>query len=115
MCIRDRRIADRPEDIHAARIATGEAHAIIGGDLVVSASTEALSKMLEGRTRAVISCTETPTADFTRNRDWHFLLARLKQQLIATLGADHTYFIDAQHLAKQLLGDALYALSLIHI
>ena len=102
------RIADRPEDIHAARIATGEAHAIIGGDLVVSASTEALSKMLEGRTRAVISCTETPTADFTRNRDWHFPLAGLKQQLIDTLGSDHARFIDAQHLANTLMGDALY-------
>jgi indolepyruvate ferredoxin oxidoreductase len=103
------RIADRPEDIHAARIATGEAHAILGGDLVVSASTEALSKMLEGRTRAVVSCTETPTADFTRNRDWHFPLAGLKDQLVATIGADHAAFIDAQHLASALMGDALYA------
>jgi indolepyruvate ferredoxin oxidoreductase len=103
------RIADRPQDIHAARIATGEAHAIIGGDLVVSASPEALSKMLEGQTRAVISCTETPTAEFTRNRDWHFPLAGLKQQVIDTLGADQTQFIDAQHLANVLMGDALYA------
>lgn len=54
------RIADRPEDIHAARIATGEAHAVLGGDLVVSAGSEALSKMLEGHTRAIVSCTETP-------------------------------------------------------
>ena len=38
------RIADRPEDIHAARIATGEADAVIGGDMVVSAGTEALSQ-----------------------------------------------------------------------
>ncbi len=103
------RIADRPEDIHAARIATGEAHAILGGDLVVSASTEALSKMLEGRTRAVVSCTDTPTADFTRNRDWHFPLAGLQRQLTDTLGADHVRFIDAQHLATRLMGDALYA------
>jgi indolepyruvate ferredoxin oxidoreductase len=102
------RIADRPEDIHAARIATGEAHAVLGGDLVVSASTEALSKMLEGRTRAVVSCTETPTADFTRNRDWHFPLAGLKTQLSDTLGADHVQFIDAQPLASRLMGDALY-------
>ncbi|MGB4063675.1 MAG: indolepyruvate ferredoxin oxidoreductase family protein [Azonexus sp.] len=102
------RIADRPEDIHAARIATGEAHAVLGGDLVVSASTEALSKMLEGRTRAVVSCTDTPTADFTRNRDWHFPLAGLKTQLNETLGADHVQFIDAQHLANRLMGDALY-------
>ncbi|MFZ2974270.1 MAG: indolepyruvate ferredoxin oxidoreductase family protein [Ferribacterium limneticum] len=102
------RIADRPEDIHAARIATGEAHAVLGGDLVVSAGTEALSKMLEGRTRAVVSCTDTPTADFTRNRDWHFPLAGLKTQLNETLGADHVQFIDAQHLASRLMGDALY-------
>ena len=103
------RIADRPEDIHAARIATGEAHAMIGGDLVVSASTEALSKMLEGRTRAVISCTETPTAEFTRNRDWHFPQAGLKKQLTDALGEEQACFIDAQHLASTLMGDALYA------
>jgi indolepyruvate ferredoxin oxidoreductase len=102
------RIADRPEDIHAARIATGEAHAVLGGDLVVSASTEALAKMLEGHTRAVVSCTETPTAEFTRNRDWHFPLAGLQKQLSETLGADHVRFIDAQHLATRLIGDALY-------
>jgi indolepyruvate ferredoxin oxidoreductase len=103
------RIADRPEDIHAARIATGEAHALLGGDLVVSASAEALSKMLEGSTRAVVSCTETPTADFTRNRDWHFPLAGMQRSLIDTLGRDHVEFLDTQHLATQLMGDALYA------
>ncbi|HMT79840.1 MAG TPA: indolepyruvate ferredoxin oxidoreductase family protein [Azonexus sp.] len=102
------RIADHPEDIHAARIATGEAHAVLGGDLVVSASSEALSKMLEGHTRAIVSCTETPTADFTRNRDWHFPLTGLKQQLAETLGASNIRFIDAQHLASRLMGDALF-------
>ncbi|WP_153146699.1 indolepyruvate ferredoxin oxidoreductase family protein [Dechloromonas sp. H13] len=102
------RIADRPEDIHAARIATGEAHAVLGGDLVVSAGTEALSKMLEGRTRAVVSCSESPTADFTRNRDWHFPLAGMKRQLVDTLGSDRVAFLDAQHLATRLMGDALY-------
>ncbi len=103
------RIADRPEDIHAARIATGEAHAVLGGDLVVSASSEALAKMLEGRTRAVVSCTDTPTAEFTRNRDWKFPLAGLQQQLTDSLGSDAVNFIDAQHLAARLIGDALYA------
>jgi len=103
------RIADRPEDIHAARIATGEAHAVLGGDLVVSAGSEALSKMLEGRTRAVVSCTDTPTADFTRNRDWHFPLAGLQKSLTETLGSTAVDFIDAQHLATRLMGDALYA------
>ena len=103
------RIADCPENIHAARIATGEAHAILGGDLVVSANPEALSKMLAGRTRAVVSCSETPTAEFTKNRDWHFPLKGMKQQLIDALGSDHALFIDAQHLASKLMGEALFA------
>ena len=60
-------------------------------------------------TRAVVSCTDTPTAEFTRNRDWHFPLAGLQRQLSDTLGADHLHFIDAQHLATRLMGDALYA------
>jgi indolepyruvate ferredoxin oxidoreductase len=103
------RISDRPADIHAARIATGEAHAVLGGDLVVSAGTEARSKMLEGRTRAVVSCTDTPTADFTRNRDWHFPLAGLQKQLTEALGGEQVQFIDSNHLASALMGDALYA------
>ncbi len=107
------RIADRPEDIHAARIATGEAHAILGGDLVVSASSDALAKMLEGKTRAVVSSTDTPTAEFTRNRDWRFPQAGLQKQLTDTLGADAVDFLDAQHLAERLLGDTLFAGALL--
>ncbi|WP_374326132.1 indolepyruvate ferredoxin oxidoreductase family protein [Azonexus sp.] len=107
------RIANRPEDIHAARIATGEAHAILGGDLVVSASSDALAKMLEGRTRAVVSSTATPTAEFTRNRDWRFPQAGLQKQLTDTLGADAVDFLDAQHLAERLLGDTLFAGALL--
>lgn len=103
------RIANRPEDIHAARIATGEAHAVLGGDLVVSASPEAMAKMLDGKTRAVVSCTATPTADFTRQRDWRFPLAGLQQQLREALGDERVRFIDSNHLATVLMGDALYA------
>ncbi|HZX30830.1 MAG TPA: indolepyruvate ferredoxin oxidoreductase family protein [Rhodocyclaceae bacterium] len=102
------RIADRQEDIHAARIATGEAHAVLGGDLVVTAGNEALSKMLEGRTRAVVSCTETPTADFTRNPDWEFPLNRMQKAIADTVGSGNADFLDAQHLATRLMGDALY-------
>jgi indolepyruvate ferredoxin oxidoreductase len=103
------RIANRPQDIHAARIATGEAHAVLGGDLVVSAGSEAQSKMQAGRTRAVVSCTETPTAEFTRNRDWHFPQAGLRRQLAEALGDAAVEFLDSSHLARRLMGDALFA------
>ena len=102
------RFADRPEDIHAARIATGEAHAVLGGDLVVSAGPEALAKMLEGRTRAVVSRTETPTADFTRNPDWLFPQAAMEKRIGDAVGTGNADFLDAQHLATCLMGDALF-------
>ncbi len=72
------RIADQPGDIHAARIATGEAQAVIGGDLVVTAGAEALSKVLAGKTRAVVNVAETPTAEFTHNPDWQFPQQRMQ-------------------------------------
>ena len=107
------RIADRPDDIHAARIATGEANAIVGGDLVVSASTEAISKMLTGSTRAVVNTAETPTAEFTRNPDWQFPLDRMEARIVESCGEDRTWFIDTQHLASRLMGDAIFANTLL--
>ena len=102
------RIADRPEDIHAARIATGEAHAVLGGDLVVTAGGESLAKMLAGRTQAVVSCSETPTAEFTRDPDWLFPREGMRDRITEAVGPGRVDFLDAQHLATALMGDALY-------
>jgi indolepyruvate ferredoxin oxidoreductase len=60
------------------RVATGDADALIGGDLIVSASPDALTRMQAGRTRVVVNCARTPTADFTRNPDWQFPLERMQ-------------------------------------
>ena len=103
------RIADQPADIHAARIATGEAHAIVGGDLVVSAGSEAVSKMLAGKTRAVVNTAETPTAEFTRNPDWQFPLSRMEERIVESCGEDNAWFFDAQQLSIRLMGDAIFA------
>ncbi|MBW7901127.1 MAG: indolepyruvate ferredoxin oxidoreductase family protein [Rhodocyclaceae bacterium] len=103
------RIADRPEDIHAARIATGEADAIIGGDLVVSAGNEAIAKTLPGRTRAVVNLAETPTAEFTGNPDWQFPLDRMAARIVDACGDGNVHFVDAQRMAVKLMGDAIFA------
>ena len=99
------RIADAPETLHAVRIATGEADAVIGGDIVVAASGDALIKMAGGRTRAVVNSCETPTSEFTSNPDWQFPLGRM-QDAIRNAGAGAS-FIDATALATRLLGDAI--------
>ncbi|MBI1906071.1 MAG: indolepyruvate ferredoxin oxidoreductase family protein [Rhodocyclales bacterium] len=105
------RIADRPQDLHAVRIAAGEANAVIGGDIIVTASAEALAKMAAHRTRAVVNRAETPTSEFTHNPDWQFPLDRMEQALREALGEGGdtatVNFIDAQQLATTLMGDAI--------
>mgnify|MGYP003382072589 CR=1 FL=1 len=103
------RIADRPEDIHAVRVAAGEADAVIGGDIVVTANTEALAKMRAGVTLAVVNCAETPTAEFIRNPDWQFPLARMQQTIVEAGGEGRVDFIDASNLATTLMGDAIFS------
>ncbi|MFA4970065.1 MAG: DUF6537 domain-containing protein, partial [Sulfuritalea sp.] len=101
------RICDDPEAIHAVRVATGEADAVIGGDVIVTASPDALTRMQSGRTRVVVNCAETPTADFTRNPDWQFPLARMQAVVSETVGAGAAHFVDASDLALRLLGDSI--------
>jgi indolepyruvate ferredoxin oxidoreductase len=103
------RIAERPEDIHAVRVAAGEANAVIGADIVVSASPEALSKMKVDFTRAVVNCTTTPTAEFIHNPDWHLPLEKMQQTLLEATGTGGADFIDAGALATALMGDAIFA------
>jgi len=114
------RIADHPDDLHAVRIAAGEADTVIGGDIIVSggdiivsASVEALAKMAPGRTRAVVDPAETPTADFAHRPDWQFPLEKMQTALVDAVG-EHDggpglELIDARRLALVLMGDAIAA------
>jgi indolepyruvate ferredoxin oxidoreductase len=101
------RIAERPEQIHAVRIAAGAARLLLGCDLVVSASAEALSKLDPATSRAIVNRHETITGDFTRNPDLPFPGAELCRSIEAATGADNAEFIDATRLATGLLGDAI--------
>src|SRR5688572_4837861 len=57
------RIAPKPEDIHAVRIAAGDARLVIGCDMIVAASDEAIAKMRAGHTRAVVNADVAPTGE----------------------------------------------------
>ena len=101
------RIADDPEQLHAVRIAVGEANAVIGGDVVVTASADALSRMAVGTTHGVVNCAETPTSEFTRNPDWVFPLDKMQAAIVEAVGREGCSFLDAGALATALLGDAI--------
>ena len=102
------RLAKRPEDISAIRVATGEAHALIGGDLVVSAAAKTLGLTRNGQTGAVVNSHEIITGDFTRNTEFALPADRLQLALEARMGADVALF-DASDLAKATLGDSIYS------
>ncbi|MDO5622074.1 MAG: indolepyruvate ferredoxin oxidoreductase family protein [Paracoccus sp. (in: a-proteobacteria)] len=106
------RLANRPEDISAIRVAVGEADCVIGGDLVVSAGAKTLGLMTSGRTGAVVNDHEIVTGEFTRNRDFQVPTGQLRLSLEARLG-DRVGFFDASTLALRLLGDSIYSNMLV--
>jgi indolepyruvate ferredoxin oxidoreductase len=101
------RIAASQQALHAVRIAAGDADLVLGCDLVVSASEEALSKMREGVSHAVINSYEAPTSAFLSDPDLRFPAAAMKQAIAQAVGADGYAEINATRLATSLLGDAL--------
>jgi len=101
------RIGIRPEDIHAVRLSAGGAKLVLGCDLVVAASFDALSKIQQGATRAVINGHETITGDFTRNPDLGFPTRELRETIVESTGPDNADFLDATRLATALLGDSI--------
>ncbi|MEO0958227.1 MAG: indolepyruvate ferredoxin oxidoreductase family protein, partial [Pseudomonadota bacterium] len=103
------RLASAPDDINAVRIATGEADALIGGDMVVAASPKALGLMARGRTRAILSSEEVVTGAFTRDTEFRLPAKRLKLAVEARIGADALQIVDAQPMAERLLGNTIYA------
>ncbi|CTQ50789.1 indolepyruvate ferredoxin oxidoreductase [Jannaschia donghaensis] len=102
------RLADTPSDISAIRVALGEADALIGGDLVVSADTKTLALTSSGRTGAVVNGHEIVTGDFTLNADFKLPVDRLILSLQARL-RDRLTIFDASRLAEKLLGDTIFS------
>ena len=102
------RIAEKPEDISAIRVATGECDALIGGDLVVSAGAKTLGLMTTGRSGAVVNSHEIITGDFTRNTEFTIPTDRLSLALEARLKENLSLF-DASELARVTMGDSIYS------
>ncbi len=101
------RLADHQADIFSTRVGTGMADLVIGCDMIVAASRDALSRMGEGRTHAVINSSQTPTAAFVRNPDWQFPSATAEQDVLNACGKERIDFIDAGKITAALMGDTI--------
>jgi indolepyruvate ferredoxin oxidoreductase len=103
------RIAQRPEDIHAIRIAAGGAELVLGGDIVVAGNKKVLAAVKHGSTEMVVNVAEFLPGDFTRNPDFSLPTERLKRAIIADAGRERTHFLDASRAATTLFGSTVGA------
>jgi indolepyruvate ferredoxin oxidoreductase len=100
------RIANRPEDIHAIRVAAGGADLVFGGDIVVAGSKKVLSAFKPG-TQVVINSFEYMPGDFTRNADFYLPLERIKRAIATAAGHELRHFVNATKIATELLGRSI--------
>ena len=101
------RIARTPEDIHAVRIAAGEADLVLGCDMVVVNDYWALSKVRAERSEVVLNTYEAMPGSFTTRPDLQFPATEIIAGVRVALGGREPQLLDATQLATALLGDAI--------
>ncbi len=103
------KIAQKPDDIAAIRIAAGGADLILGCDLVTTAAERVLATASRERTRAIVNDHEVMPAQFTRDADFRLPGEAMRVQIGARTIANSADFIDATRLATALMGDSIAA------
>ncbi len=101
------RVGERPEDLHAPRVADGRLDLLLGCDMVVAASEEAIAKVQAGATHAIVNEHLTPTAGFTLDPEIDFQSRRLREVIREAAGDNRTEFVEATEMATALAGDAI--------
>ncbi|HEU0153999.1 MAG TPA: indolepyruvate ferredoxin oxidoreductase family protein [Arenimonas sp.] len=101
------RIARTPADIHAVRIAAGEADLVLGCDMVVVNDYWALSKIRADRTEVVINDYQAMPGPFTRQPDMQFPAAGIVDAIRTALGGREPLQVAATEIATALMGDAI--------
>jgi len=103
------RFAEKPDDIHAIRVAAGRADLVLGGDIVVAGGRKVLAAVKHGATEMVINTDMFLPGEFTHNADFSLPSERLKRAIVTDAGADKTHFIDATRIAQALFGQSIGA------
>ena len=103
------RIAQTPADIHAVRIAAGEADLVLGCDIVVVNDYWALSKIRARRSNVVLNTYEAMPGTFTTRPDMQFPAQKIIDSVKLALDGDAPELVDATELATALLGDTIAA------
>jgi indolepyruvate ferredoxin oxidoreductase len=101
------RIARAPSEIHAVRIAAGEADLVLGCDMVVVNDYWALSKIRARRAHVVLNTYEAMPGTFTMKPDLEFPAKKIVDAVTYALDGAKPELVDATDLATKLLGDSI--------
>jgi indolepyruvate ferredoxin oxidoreductase len=101
------RIAQKQDDILAVRVPDGDADLLLGCDLVVSASAEALARLDPERSHSIVNSYENPTADFIHDEHYRFPAQQMQSRIEQETGKAKTEFVNATRIARDLLGNAI--------
>jgi len=101
------RIADQPEEIHATRIAAGDAKLILACDILTGVGYEQLAKMRKGVTKALVNSALVMPAGFTRDPDLVFPRGSMEREIEDAVALGDAEFLDATKLATGLMGDSI--------
>ena len=102
------KIGREPAEVHAIRIAAGEADLMLGCDLVVAGARHVLSAIDSVRTAVVVNSAEVFPGDIERNPDFVLPAEEIRQSIRAASGA-RIDFLNMTSLALTLLGDSIAA------
>lgn len=103
------RIANSASELSGTRIPSRQTDVVVGCDLVVAASQDALQTYDLGRTKAIINDYVVPVAAFTLTPDLAMDRDTLTDLLSQSLGREQAEFIDSTTLATALMGDSIAA------
>ncbi|WP_137891765.1 indolepyruvate ferredoxin oxidoreductase family protein [Ramlibacter sp. 2FC] len=101
-------IARHQDEIRTTRVGTAAADLILGCDPIVTAGSETLVRMREGRTHVALNSASTPTAAFVRNADWQNPAERCVADVARAVGEPGLGLFDADALASRMMGDTIY-------
>ncbi len=103
------KIAKKPQDISAVRVAYEEADSLIGGELMVTAGEKTLSLLKRNRTRVICASNEANAGEFVLDRDFMLPTDRMRMVISAKVGSKNADFFDPVIVARDFLGDSIYA------
>lgn len=100
--------ADSEDAICTSKVDSARADLVLGCDAIVAASKTTLAVMQAGRTYVALNTHATPTATFVHKPDWQFPQDVCTDAIRALVGVQALGLLDAEFVAKQVLGDSIY-------